>query len=275
MKRILLAFVTVCLAFFTNAQATENFHSFEAETILGDIISMSQYAGKKLLVVNTASFCAYTPQFEELEALDTDYEAYNFEVIGFPCNNFGNQDPGTNEEILEFCTATYGVTFQMMARVEITSVDTCEIYKWLQLEERNGVEDANVTWNFHKFCIDEYGNWVMHFPHQTHPDNQEIIDWIMSETPINVAEANTSASFSVRSNTIGNYLTVKLNENWNGQGIINLYSVDGKLIDQIHSGFLNSKSEYRFDTSSMPSGIFVVRAMAGDVVHSEKVCIVK
>ncbi len=275
MKRILLTSFTVCMALFTNAQATETFHSFEAETILGDIIPMSQYAGKKLLVVNTATYCAYTPQFEELEALDTDYESYNFEVIGFPCNNFGNQDPGTNQEILEFCTGTYGVTFQMMARVEITSADTCEIYKWLQLEERNGVADANVTWNFNKFCIDEYGHWVMHFPQQTHPDNQEIIDWIMSETPINVAEANIEASFSVRSNTLGNYLTVKLNENWNGQGTINLYSVDGKLVDQIHNGFLNSKGEYRFDTSSVPSGIFIVRAMAGDVVHSEKVCIVK
>jgi|JI6StandDraft_1071083.scaffolds.fasta_scaffold02720_8 glutathione peroxidase len=275
MKKILLSAFVVASCLTSFAQATETFHSFEAETLIGDTISMSQYAGKKLLVVNTASFCAYTPQYEALEELDSLYESYNFEVIGFPCNNFGNQEPGSNQDILEFCTGTYGVSFQMMARVEITSADTSEIYKWLQLEERNGVDDANVTWNFHKFCIDEYGHWVMHFPQQTQPDNQEIIDWIMSETPISVNETSNSPAFSVRNLYQEQSISVKLNENWNEKGSVLLYSSDGRQVASINAELLSNTNDYRFDTSALTNGVYFVQARSNTKMHSERVCILK
>jgi glutathione peroxidase len=174
------------IAFFSvfslsKAQQLMNFHDFSGVTIQGDTISFSQYAGKKLLVVNTASFCAYTYQYEDLQGLYNIYGGDQFEILGFPCNNFGNQEPGSDSTIIDFCTGNYGVTFQMMSRVDIKTGDTAEVYKWLQRGDLNGVEDAQVTWNFHKFLIDPDGNYVRHFPSTTVPRDTAITNWIEAE----------------------------------------------------------------------------------------------
>ena len=119
---------------------------------------------KKVLIVNTASECGYTPQYKDLEALYEKYKSKNFVVIGFPCNDFGGQEPGTSNDIKAFCTKNYGVTFQMMEKV---SIATSPIYKWLTSKAENGVLDATVKWNFNKFLIDEKGQLVKYLPSNT------------------------------------------------------------------------------------------------------------
>jgi glutathione peroxidase len=171
----------IAFTFAGKSQQLANFHDFTGVTIQGDTISFSQYVGKKLLVVNTASFCAYTYQYEDLQGLYDIYGDGQFEILGFPCNNFGSQEPGSDSTIIDFCTGNYGVTFQMMSRVDIKTGDTAEVYKWLQRGELNGVEDAQVTWNFHKFLIDPDGNYVRHFPSTTVPRDTAITNWIEAE----------------------------------------------------------------------------------------------
>jgi glutathione peroxidase len=274
MKSLLLILSFSAYVAHSSAQATETFHDFTVESILGDMIDLSQYAGKKLLVVNTASFCAYTPQFETLEALDSTYEQNNFEVIGFPCNDFGGQDPGTNQEILDFCEGTYGVSFQMMARVAITSADTAEVYKWLQLESRNGVASANVTWNFNKFCIDEYGHWVMHFPQQTHPDNTAIIDWILSETPTNVETNNAPVLWNIINNPASDFVTISVKDMASLQGNIQVLSPTGQLVDQITNGNL-SNGVFRYDVSNLSTGIYYIALTIGNQREVKKLSVVR
>ena len=138
---------------------SQSIYDYNAVTIVGDTIPMSQYLGKKIMIVNTASYCGYTPQFAQLQQLYQQYHvSNNFEILGFPCNDFGNQDPGTDSASLNFCSSNYNVTFQMMSHVNIVS-DTTDVYRWLQQQSLNGVSNAQITWNFHKFLIDETGHW--------------------------------------------------------------------------------------------------------------------
>ena len=178
-------YISICLSLLVfNATAQLTFHDYSAATINHDTISMSQFYGKKVMVVNTASYCAYTPQFTALEQLYTDYKSYGFEIIGFPCNDFGNQDPHADSTINTFCTGTYGVTFQMMSKVATISVDTAPVYKWLQCADLNGVSNAHVGWNFNKFLIDEAGHWVRHYDSGTLPNDPAIISWIVDSASV-------------------------------------------------------------------------------------------
>jgi glutathione peroxidase len=181
MKIINTILFLIAFNFAGKSQQLANFHDFTGVTIQGDSISFSQYAGKKLLVVNTASFCAYTYQYEDLQGLYNIYGGDQFEILGFPCNNFGSQEPGSDSTIIDFCTGNYGVTFQMMSRIDIKTGDTAEVYKWLQRGDLNGVEDVQVSWNFHKFLIDPDGNYVRHFPSTTVPRDTAITNWITAE----------------------------------------------------------------------------------------------
>jgi glutathione peroxidase len=124
--------------------------------------------------VNTASKCGYTPQYEDLEKLYRTYGGDNFTVIGFPSNDFGWQEPGSEEEIAAFCSSKYDVTFPMMSKVKTGANRGDDIYQWLCNKEQNGVSDAKVSWNFNKFLIDENGHWVAHFPSSTGPMSTEI-----------------------------------------------------------------------------------------------------
>jgi glutathione peroxidase len=155
-----------------------NLHDFTVQTIDGKEFSMSELKGKKVMIVNVASKCGFTPQYAQLQALYEKYKDRNFVIIGFPANNFGKQEPGNNEEIKEFCTLNYGVTFPMMAKISATGDDIAPIYKWLTSKSENGIEDAPVKWNFQKFLIDENGNWVKSFPSKTTPMDEEITSWI-------------------------------------------------------------------------------------------------
>lgn len=153
-------------------------HQFKAKTIDGEILDFSSFKGKKLLVVNTASKCSFTPQYKELEELYEKYKDKNFVIIGFPCNQFGEQEPGTGSDIKEFCTRNYGVTFTMMEKVDVKGEHISEIYSWLTNKSKNGVKNSSVKWNFQKYMIDENGFLVDYvFPFKS-PNCSKIINWI-------------------------------------------------------------------------------------------------
>lgn len=152
---------------------TGSIYDFKVEALDGSTIDFSKYKGKKILVVNTASKCGYTKQYEGLEKL---YEQYKDKlvIVGFPANNFGGQEPGTNTEIGEFCKKNYGVTFPMAAKISVKGDDTAPIYKWLCSKAENGVLDAEIKWNFGKFLLDENGNLISYFPSKVEPMSEEI-----------------------------------------------------------------------------------------------------
>ena len=148
-------------------------YGFKVEALEGGTIDLSKYKGKKILIVNTASKCGYTPQYEGLQKLYDKYKD-KLVIIGFPANNFGGQEPGTNVEIKEFCTKNYGVTFPMAAKVSVKGEDIAPIYKWLCSKAENGVMDAEIKWNFGKFLLDEKGTLINYFSSKTTPMSEEI-----------------------------------------------------------------------------------------------------
>lgn len=139
-----------------------SFYEFSANNIDGEEIKMEDYNGKVILVVNTASKCGLTPQFEELEQLYNEYKDDGLEILGFPCNQFGNQDPGTNEEISQFCQLNYGVTFDMFEKIDVNGDNAHPIYKYLTSETK-GLLGSNIKWNFTKFLIDSEGNVIKRY----------------------------------------------------------------------------------------------------------------
>ena len=158
----------------------KNFHDYVVKSIDGTDFDLSSLKGKKVLVVNVASKCGLTPQYKELQELYDKYKDHNFVIIGFPSNNFMGQEPGTNEEILTFCTLNYDVKFPMMEKIAVKGKNIAPVYEWLTKKELNGKENAKVTWNFQKFMIDENGNWVGSISPRTSPLTEEIINWINS-----------------------------------------------------------------------------------------------
>ena len=157
---------------------TKTFYDFSATDIDGKPVSMSQFKGKKVLVVNTASECSNTPQYAKLEEMYKQYGPDKFTIVGFPANNFGKQEPGSNEEIKHFCSSNYQVTFPMMSKISVKGKDIDPLYTWLTKKSENGVLDAPVTWNFQKFMIDEQGHVVGFVEPDVFPDTKVIMDWI-------------------------------------------------------------------------------------------------
>ena len=173
----LMIFMTITNS--VDSQEYKSFHDFTVESIDGKKVDLDQYKGKKVLVVNTASKCGLTPQYEKLQSLYEEYGGDNFEIIGFPANNFLKQEPGTNEEISEFCTVNYGVTFPMMAKISVKGKKQHPLYAWLTSKEQNGVKDSKVKWNFQKYLIDENGHLIDMVSPKTSPTNDTIVNWIL------------------------------------------------------------------------------------------------
>jgi glutathione peroxidase len=159
-------------------QTKQTFHDFKVKDIDGKDVDLAVYKGKKVLVVNVASKCGLTPQYKDLQALYDSYKDKNFVIIGFPANNFMGQEPGTNAEIKEFCTLNYGVTFPMMDKISVKGKNQAPLYKWLTEKSENGKIDQEVTWNFQKFLIDEYGNLVDVVMPKESPMSEKIVKWI-------------------------------------------------------------------------------------------------
>ena len=156
-----------------NSTGINDIYQFKVVGLEGDMIDFASFKGKKILVVNTASACGYTPQYKELEEL---YEKFKTKlvIVGFPANNFGAQEPGTNQEIKSFCQKNYGVTFPMAAKVSVKGDDIAPIYQWLTSKEKNGVLDAEIKWNFNKFLLDENGHLIAKFDSKVTPLSTEI-----------------------------------------------------------------------------------------------------
>lgn len=145
-----------------------NFYDFSAKDINGQDIKMSKYRGKVILIVNTASKCGFTPQFKGLEELYNTYKEKGFEILGFPCNQFKNQDPASNSEINNFCQLNYGVTFTMFEKIDVKGPNTHPIYKYLK-DEAKGILSKEIKWNFTKFLLDSNGNVIKRYAPTTSP----------------------------------------------------------------------------------------------------------
>lgn len=180
MKTLFISIALIFASTMMNGQSTikKSFYDFTVKTIDGKEFPLSQLKGKKVLVVNTASKCHYTPQYADLEKLYQTYGGDKFVIIGFPENNFLNQEPGNNQEIQQFCTENYGVTFPMMSKISVKGNDMAPLYSWLTSKSENGVMDAPVKWNFQKFMIDENGNLSGMAPPSENPFSEKIVNWI-------------------------------------------------------------------------------------------------
>lgn len=176
MNKGVIVFAMILLTSLAFGQ--KSFYDFKVQDIDGKDFDLSSLKGKKVLVVNTASKCGLTPQYKQLQELYQKYGGEKFTIIGFPANNFMKQEPGTNEEIAEFCQKNYGVTFKMMSKISVKGDDIHPLYKWLTSKSENGVMDSEVSWNFQKYLINENGKLVDMVAPKIKPDDEKILSWI-------------------------------------------------------------------------------------------------
>ncbi len=146
---------------------------YDVKTIDGDMVNLTQYTGKVLLIVNTASKCGFTPQYEGLEELYRKYKDKGFEILGFPCNQFKSQEPGDTKEIKEFCRLTYGVSFPMFAKIEVNGDNTDPFYQELKKTAPGVLGTKAIKWNFTKFLISRDGEKVTRYAPATTPESLE------------------------------------------------------------------------------------------------------
>ena len=176
MKKTALVLVMVFIS--VAAWSQNSLHEFKVKDIEGKEYDLSDLKGKKVLVVNTASKCGLTPQYEQLQELYEKYGGDEFTIIGFPANNFASQEPGSNSEIATFCQRNYGVTFPMMSKISVKGDDIHPVYQWLTSKSKNGKIDSEVQWNFQKYLIDENGHLVDVIKPKVKPDDEKIVSWI-------------------------------------------------------------------------------------------------
>ncbi len=147
-------------------------YDFKVKDAKGETVDMSDYKGKILLIVNTATGCGFTPQYDGLEKLYADYKENGFEILDFPCNQFGHQAPGTEEEIVSFCKMKFGTTFKQFAKIEVNGKNEEPLYTYLK-SQKKGIGGSNIKWNFTKFLVDRDGNVVERFGSTTTPEKIE------------------------------------------------------------------------------------------------------
>ena len=178
-KKTILTLITI-MSLTLNSQTMVNnsIHQFKVADIHGDIFDFSKLKGKKVMIVNTASKCGLTFQYEALQKLYSQYKDLNFIVIGFPSNDFLWQEPGSNDEIIDFCEENYGVTFPMMSKVTVKGSKKHPIYQFLTQKSKNNFKDSRVTWNFQKYLINKDGRIEKIISPRTRPDSEEVVSWI-------------------------------------------------------------------------------------------------
>lgn len=169
----LMSLLLISAALFSQS----SFYDFKVKTLEGKDFDFATLKGKKVMIVNTASKCGYTPQYEDLQVLHEQFGG-KLAIIGFPANNFMNQEPGTAEEIRQFCTEKYDVTFQMMEKISVKGKDMHPLYQWLTSKNKNGVMDSEVKWNFQKYLIDENGKLVDVLYSKEKPGSDKVISWL-------------------------------------------------------------------------------------------------
>lgn len=156
----------------------ESIHQFKVKDIKGNEFDFADLEGKKIMIINTASECGFTPQYENLESLYKKYNTKDFIIVGFPANNFGQQEPGSNAEIEKFCKANFGVTFPMMSKISVKGNDMHPVYHFLSEKSKNGLENSEVKWNFQKYLLNEKGQLEKVYDSKTLPDDPKIVNWI-------------------------------------------------------------------------------------------------
>ncbi|MEP0711583.1 glutathione peroxidase [Algoriphagus sp.] len=163
----------------TEELMAKSFYDFKMKDLNGQEVDFSRFKGKKIMIVNVASKCGYTPQYEALQKL---YEANSDKlvILGFPANNFGGQEPGSNEEIQSFCSENYGVTFPMFEKISVKGFDKDPLYRWLSDASMNGWNNEEPSWNFCKYLLNEKGELINFFPSKVAPMDQQILDIINS-----------------------------------------------------------------------------------------------
>ena len=174
----LLTFLLSCMSNFNNSDLS--IYDFQLKTIDGSEFDMSSLKGKKLLIVNVASKCGLTPQYEQLEQLYQEYKGQEFEILAFPSSDFANQEFSDSQKISSFCQKNYDVTFTIFEKVSVKGKGKHPLYQWLTDKSKNGKKNVTVLWNFQKFIIDENGQWVDYFLPTTSPQSKKIIKWINS-----------------------------------------------------------------------------------------------
>ena len=149
--------------------------AFRMATLDGKDVDLSSYKGKVVMIVNVASECGLTPQYEQLQALHTKYGDKGLAILAFPCNQFGKQEPGTSDEIRDFCSKNYGVEFDIFSKIDVNGDSACDLYKYLTALETEPKGSGDISWNFEKFLLDRDGNVVARFEPRTRPDDPKIL----------------------------------------------------------------------------------------------------
>ena len=179
MKRTFITLLSIMTLTLNSQTSTDNsIHQFKVADIYGNIFDFSQLRGKKVMIVNTASKCGLTYQYEALQKLYSQYKDLNFVIIGFPSNDFLWQEPGSNDEIIDFCEQNYGVTFPMMSKITVKGTKKHPIYQFLTEKSKNNYRDSRVTWNFQKYLVNKQGRVEKIISPRTRPDSEEIVSWI-------------------------------------------------------------------------------------------------
>jgi len=179
LKRTFITLLSIMTLTLNSQTSTDNsIHQFKVADIYGNIFDFSQLRGKKVMIVNTASKCGLTYQYEALQKLYSQYKDLNFVIIGFPSNDFLWQEPGSNDEIIDFCEQNYGVTFPMMSKITVKGTKKHPIYQFLTQKSKNNYRDSRVTWNFQKYLINKEGRIEKIISPRTRPDSEEIVSWI-------------------------------------------------------------------------------------------------
>jgi glutathione peroxidase len=184
MTRFLIAIALIATFGASNLLAAnppkkaKSIHDFTVKDIDGKDVKLKQYKGKVALVVNVASKCGYTPQYEGLQAIYEKYKDKGFVILGFPANNFGSQEPGTNAEIKEFCESKYKVSFPMFAKISVKGEDQDPLYKFLTGKETNPEYAGDITWNFNKFLVDKKGKIIARFTSKDKPEGETVMQAI-------------------------------------------------------------------------------------------------
>ena len=240
------------------AEAKENFYDLKAEDIDGDTLYFSELKGKKLMIVNTASYCGYTDQYEDLQILYEEYGGEHFEIIAFPANNFMNQEPGSDEDIKKFCEENFGITFTLMSKISVKGEDMHPVYQWLTQKSKNGVKDSEVKWNFQKYLITEDGEFYRVLSTQTNPLNPLVFNWL--EEPVSVSIDQNYDHAYIYPNPATEYIMINLPEfitkSELNKSNIRIYNIFGECVvnESIHS----LSSNYRLNISDLPAGKYIV-----------------
>lgn len=183
MKIAVIIGLVISTFYFSNKsdvdKTAESIYNFSVKSISGEEVKLSDYEGKVLLIVNVASECGYTPQYEDLQKLYETYNNKGLEILAFPCNDFGGQEPGTNEQIKEFCTTTFGVTFPLFDKIKVLGEEKAPLYEYLI--NSPGIENGDIKWNFEKFLISKKGEVVARYRSKIEPMSDELVGAVERE----------------------------------------------------------------------------------------------